>query len=74
MRSLFIQLFSTALRLIDIFSTTSQVKLLFVNAYVHKFVHTIICAMNKKTKIIFSQNYLMLFNQHAFPELLTRVL
>ena len=38
------------------FSTLSRVKLLFVNAYVHKVAHTIICAMNKNTKIIFSQN------------------
>ena len=31
-------------------------RLLFVNAYVDKFAHTIICAMNKNTKIILSQN------------------
>ena len=30
--------------------------------------------MNKNTKIIFLKIYLMLFNQHAFPELFTRVL
>ena len=40
------------------FSTTSRVQLLFLNAYVHKFAHTIICAMNKNAKIIFSRTFL----------------
>ena len=38
------------------FSTTSQEELLFVNVCVNSFAHTIVCAMNKNTKITFSHN------------------
>ena len=45
-------------------------KLLFVNAYVHRFTYTIICAMNKNTKIILSQNLSHVIKPTRFPRVI----
>ena len=38
-------------------STTSRVKLLFVNEYIHKFTYTVICAMNNRGEYRLAKPY-----------------